>query len=62
MSDTEYELFLDCDVNNNKHNHWFFFSVKNAKPDKNYKFIINELNMDDKLYEQGCFFLGYSTK
>ena len=31
------------------------------KQNINYKFIINNLNMDSSLYEKGCRFVGYSS-
>ena len=62
MSDNEYDLILQNDINSKGHTQWFFFKVKNAR--KGLKVKFNMLNMikPKSLYNEGMKVLSYSEK
>lgn len=46
VSENEYDLLLSHDINTHGRTQWFFFQVKNAKPNTKYK--LNMINMEKK--------------
>ncbi|KAG2381432.1 hypothetical protein C9374_006421 [Naegleria lovaniensis] len=59
--DYEYDLILKFDVETSGHTQWFYFSVKNAKKGKKYKFNIVNYLKPGSLYNQGMMPLIYSV-
>ena len=59
-SETEYELYLRYDLYTDKHTQWYYFQVRNAKPNKTYRFTICNLLKPDSLYNNGMRPLIYS--
>ena len=53
MSDNEYNLMLQNDINTNGHTQWFFFRVSNTTKDLTVKFNILNLSKPDSLYNYG---------
>jgi hypothetical protein len=53
VSDTEYNLLLQNDVNSRGHTQWFFFRVTNTTKDLRVKFNILNLVKGASLYNQG---------
>lgn len=62
VSDNEYDLILQNDINSKGHTQWFFFRVANVK--KGLKVKFNMLNMikAKSLYNEGMKVLMYSEK
>jgi hypothetical protein len=62
VSDNEYDLILQNDINSKGHTQWFFFRVQNIK--KGLKVKFNMLNMikGKSLYNEGMKVLMYSEK
>jgi len=58
--ENEYELVLRTDMYTNRHTQWYYFRVKNAKPNTTYKFNIINLLKKDSLYNYGMRPLVYS--
>ena len=53
MGPTEFELYLDCDVDTASHTQWFFFSVSNLRAGVPYQFHIMNLLKASSLYNHG---------
>ena len=60
MSDNEYNLMLQNDINTNGHTQWFFFRVSNTTKDLTVKFNILNLSKPDSLYNYGMKVLWLS--
>ncbi|KAJ3163169.1 Cytosolic carboxypeptidase 1 [Geranomyces michiganensis] len=55
ISDTEYDLLLQTDINApmGKHNQWFYFSIQNMAAGRSYKFNIINLSKMGSQFNQG---------
>ncbi len=62
VSDREYDLVLQNDINTNGHTQWFFFRVSNTRKGVPVRFNLINLNKPDSLYNYGMKILCYSTK
>lgn len=62
LSDNEYNLILQSDINSKGHTQWFFFSVENTCKDLTVKFNILNFAKADSLYNDGMKVLMYSNK
>ena len=60
VSDKEYDLVLQNDINTNGHTQWFFFRVGNTRKDHTVKFNILNLAKPDSLYNEGMRVLCFS--
>ena len=60
VSDSEYNLILQNDINTNGHTQWFFFKVENTFANKQVKFNCINLAKSDSLYNYGMKVLCYS--
>ncbi|XP_078493257.1 uncharacterized protein LOC100183529 isoform X4 [Ciona intestinalis] len=60
LSDFEYELTLRTDLYTNKHTQWFFFRVRNMRPEQTYRFTIVNLMKPSSLYNHGMRPVFYS--
>ena len=58
----EYDLILRPDINTRGHTQWFYFSIKNMRRGRKYKFNIINLLKPDSVYNQGLLPLLYSDK
>jgi hypothetical protein len=56
----EYQLYLRYDLYTNKHTQWYYFRVKNAKPNVTYRFTLCNFLKSDSLYNMGMKPLMYS--
>ena len=62
VSDSEYNLLLQNDINTNGYSQWFFFKVSNTFKDHTVKFnILNQYKMNN-LYKMGMKVIIYSKK
>lgn len=59
-SDTEYDLFLNPDINSPGFTQWFYFSVSNTRKNTKYKFNILNLLKPNSLFNDGMQPLVYS--
>ena len=62
VSDTEYHLLLQNDVNTSGHTQWFFFRVQNTKKYHEARFNMLNLSKPDSLYNEGMKVLIYSER
>lgn len=62
ISDKEYDLILQNDINTNGHTQWYFFRVGNTRKGQKITFNIINLAKTDSLYNYGMKILCYSTK
>lgn len=62
VSDTEYNLLLQNDINSKGHTQWFFFKVVNMRTGVRYKFNIVNFVKPDSLFNHGMQSLVYSIK
>ncbi|WAR02838.1 CBPC2-like protein [Mya arenaria] len=62
VSEFEYELQLRYDLYTSKHTQWFYFSVSNTRPNKQYRFTIINFMKPDSLYNYGMKPVQYSEK
>ncbi|OMJ82159.1 hypothetical protein SteCoe_17237 [Stentor coeruleus] len=62
VSENEYNLLLQSDINSKGHTQWFFFSVENTKADQEIKFNLLNFAKSDSLYNEGMKVLVYSMK
>lgn len=62
VSETEYNLLLQSDINSKGHTQWFFFSVENTTENSQIKFNILNFAKGDSLYNDGMKVLIYSNK
>jgi len=60
VSDHEYNLVLQNDVNSMGHTQWFYFKVGNTTKDLNVKFNMINLGKPDSLFNHGMKVLVYS--
>ena len=60
VSDNEYDLVLQNDINTNGHTQWFFFRVGNTRNGHSVKFNILNLAKPDSLYNEGMRVLSFS--
>ena len=61
VSDCEYDLLLQNDINTNGHTQWYFFRVANVRKGQTVKFNILNLAKPDSLYNEGMRILSYSS-
>ena len=61
VSDHEYDLVLQNDINTNGHTQWFFFRVHNVKAGEA-RFNLLNLCKPDSLYNEGMKVLVYSER
>ncbi|KAK6191784.1 hypothetical protein SNE40_003379 [Patella caerulea] len=62
VGENDYELHLRYDLFTSKHTQWFYFRVRNTRPNINYRFTIVNLMKPDSLYNYGMKPLMYSEK
>lgn len=62
LSDNEYDLVLQNDINTNGHTQWFFFRVGNTRKGMRIKFNMINLAKPDSLYNYGMKVLSFSNK
>lgn len=62
LSDSEYNLILQNDINTNGHTQWFFFRVGNTRQRQKVKFNMLNLAKSDSLYNYGMKVLCFSEK
>jgi cytosolic carboxypeptidase protein 2/3 len=60
VGEYEYDLYLRFDLYTDKHTQWFYFQIKNAKPNKKYRFTICNFLKSDSLYNMGMKPIMYS--
>ena len=60
VSENEYNLLLDYDIETEGHTQWFYFSVKNYKQNHTVRFNIINLMKYESLYNNGMRPLAYS--
>lgn len=60
VSEDEYDLVLQNDINTNGHTQWYFFRVANTRKGHKVRFNIINLAKPDSLYNQGMRVLSYS--
>ena len=60
ISDEEYNLVLQNDVNTQSHMQWFYFRVQNTRQDKKVTFNIINMNKPESLYNEGMQILVFS--
>ena len=60
LSDNEYDLILQNDINTNGHTQWYFFRVGNTRKGMKVKFNILNLAKPDSLYNYGMKILSFS--
>ncbi len=62
VSDAEYDLILQNDINTNGHTQWFFFKVSNGRKGQSVRMNLLNLCKPDSLYNQGMKVLCYSVE
>lgn len=62
VSDTEYNLLMQNDINTNGHTQWFFYQVKNTTKGMTVQFNINNFTKPDSLFNFGMKVSIYSEK
>lgn len=62
ISDYEYDLVLQNDINTNGHTQWFFYRVSNTRAGEKIRFNIINLAKPDSLYNYGMKVLNYSNE
>jgi hypothetical protein len=62
ISDNEYDMFLQNDINTNGHTQWYFFRVSNTRRHAKVKFNILNLSKSDSLYNDGMKILAFSVR
>ena len=60
ISQDEYDLVLQNDINTNGHTQWYFFRVANTRKGHKVRFNILNLSKPDSLYNYGMRVLSYS--
>lgn len=60
MSEKEYNLLMQSDINSNGHTQWFYFQVKNTRKGHNVRFNILNFNKKDSLFNYGMKVSIYS--
>lgn len=62
VSDQEYNLLLQNDINTNGYSQWFFFKVSNTRQGHRVKFkILNQYKLNN-LYKMGMKIIIYSKR
>jgi len=61
LSDLEYDLVLQNDINTNGHTQWYFFRVANTRKGQTVRFNMLNLCKPDSLYNYGMKILCFST-
>ena len=62
LTDSEYNLLLQNDINTNGYSQWFFFKVSNTLKSHKVKFkILNQYKINN-LYKMGMKIIIYSKK
>lgn len=62
VTDSEYNLLLQNDINTNGYSQWFFFKVSNTFQGKQVKFkILNQYKLNN-LYKMGMKIIIYSKR
>lgn len=62
MSETEYNLMMQNDINTNGHTQWFYFQVKNTRKNMTVRFNILNFTKMDSLFNYGMKLSIYSQK
>jgi len=62
VSDSEYNLLLQNDINTTGYTQWFFFKVSNTNKDLEVKFNILNLYKSNSLFGSGMRVVVYSVK
>jgi hypothetical protein len=62
VSDTEYNLLMQNDINTNGYTQWFFYQVKNTRKNVNVTFNIMNFTKPDSLFNYGMKVSIYSEK
>ena len=62
VSESEYNLLMQNDINTNGHTQWFYFQVKNTKKNSNIRFNIMNFSKCDSLFNYGMKISVYSQK
>ena len=62
VTDSEYNLLLQNDINTNGYSQWFFFKVTNTQKDSKVRFNILNLYKHNSLYKMGMKVIMYSVK
>ncbi|ESO95340.1 hypothetical protein LOTGIDRAFT_117158, partial [Lottia gigantea] len=62
VGEYDYELYLRYDLFTSKHTQWYYFRVKNTRPNIKYRFTIVNFMKPDSLYNYGMKPLMYSEK
>jgi hypothetical protein len=62
VSDKEYNLLLQNDINTTGYSQWFFFKVSNAHKNQRIKFNILNMYKENSLFRQGMRIVCYSVK
>ena len=62
VSDNEYDLILQNDINSKGHTQWFFFRVANTRKGQKVKFNMLNMIKSKSLYNEGMKVLIYSEK
>ena len=60
VTDNEYNLLMQNDINTNGHTQWFFFQVKNTRKNNTVKFNIMNFTKPDSLFNFGMKVCIYS--
>lgn len=60
VSDHEYNLLMQNDINTNGHTQWFFFQVKNTRKNHKVRFNIMNFTKPDSLFNFGMKVSVYS--
>ena len=62
ITEFEYDLVLQNDINTNGHTQWFFYRVSNTRAGEKIRFNIINLAKPDSLYNYGMKVLNYSNE
>jgi hypothetical protein len=62
VTEFEYDLVLQPDINTRGHTQWFFFAVSNMRAGEAYRFNIINLLKDDSTYNMGMLPLMHSEQ
>jgi hypothetical protein len=61
LTENEYDLILQNDINTNGNTQWYFFRVSNVRKGQTVRFNIINLAKPDSLYNEGMRVLCYSS-
>ena len=61
VSEVEYDLVVQNDINTNGNTQWFFFRVYNTTAGKKIRFNLLNMNKSDSLYNYGMKILCYTN-